>query len=55
MCSNAPDVFWNLDTVALFLCGEHAPYLGTHLLKDARAYESDTGKTVKVRTETRAF
>lgn len=53
MCSNAPDIFWNLGAGALFLCGEHAQYLGTHLLKDVRSYESATNKTVKVRTETR--
>jgi len=54
LCSQASVVFWSLGDLQLFLCGEHAQYLGTHLLKDVRSYEIATHQSVKVRMETRA-
>ena len=51
MCSEPAVILWNFDETVLLLCGEHAQYLGTHLLKDVRSFEVSTKKSVKVRTE----
>jgi len=51
LCDQAPAVFWDLGAGVLLLCGEHAQYLGTHLLKDVRSYEIAPKQSVKVRTE----
>lgn len=50
-CDRQPDIIWHGQYVILFLCSEHAQYIGTHLIKDVRDFERTTGISVKVRTE----
>ena len=51
MCEKEPVIIWEIGPSPLLLCGEHAQYLGTHLLKDVRSYEIANLVSVKVRTE----
>jgi len=51
VCGRQPDIIWHGGYGILFLCSEHAQYIGTHLLKDVRDFERATGISVKVRTE----
>ena len=51
MCEKEPVITWEIGPSPLLLCGEHAQYLGTHLLKDVRSYEIANLVAVKVRTE----
>ncbi len=51
MCEKEPVIIWSINSGPLLLCGEHAQYLGTHLLKDVRSYEIANRVSIKVRTE----
>ena len=51
MCEREPVIIWQIGSSPLLLCGEHAQYLGTHLLKDVRSYEIADQVSVKVRME----